>query len=249
MKKILSLSVFVFLLISSNLCLFAESRSSFNLSLYDGANFTVTFNDKVISEPTDEVEFNELQAGKYYLKVIKETINMPATPNIIFSDYIEITEGYMIFAVIDQYGKLLVYKKINNLSDLHQNHKHFCNCDCEYCRNCIYKTGTRKTEDNNDCTGSSMNEKDFKDVLKIIAEKPFENSKLEIAKQIVEQNILTSEQVRDLLKTFTFEDSKVNIAEYAYSKTCDKNNYFKIYNLFIFDSNIQMIKDYISNKK
>ena len=94
-----------------------------------------------------------------------------------------------------------------------------------------------------------MKDGDLNDALKVVSDKSFESTKIDVAKAIIEQNMLSSEQVAGMLKLFSFDDSKINIAEYAYTKTCDKNNYFKIYDSFTFETSIQTVKDYISKLK
>ena len=48
-------------------------------------------------------------------------------------------------------------------------------------------------------------------------------------------------------KLFSFEDSKVAFAKFAYSKTVDPNNYYKVANVFDFDADKQALNAFISN--
>ena len=76
----------------------------------------------------------------------------------------------------------------------------------------------------------------------------FESTNLNIVKTAIDKNYFSSEQLREILKYFNFESNKLEIAKYAYTKICDKNNFFKVYDAFNFDSSIDELKNYISGK-
>jgi len=88
---------------------------------------------------------------------------------------------------------------------------------------------------------------DFQSAKQTIASKSFEDSKLAIAKQIVNSNCLTSEQVRDLLRLFDFEDTKLQFAKYCYGYTYDLGNYYKVNDAFEFESSIDELNKYIES--
>ncbi len=90
---------------------------------------------------------------------------------------------------------------------------------------------------------------DFASVKNTISSKSFEDSKLTIAKQVIASNCLLSSQVREIMMLFSFEDSKIEFAKYAYSYTFDIGNYFKVNDAFIFESSIDELNTYISGLK
>lgn len=92
-----------------------------------------------------------------------------------------------------------------------------------------------------------MSHEDFESAKNTIASKDFENTKLDIAKQIVSSNCLLAEQVRAIMKLFTFENSKLEFAKFAYAHTYDKGNYFKVNDAFQFDSSASDLSSYISS--
>ena len=92
-----------------------------------------------------------------------------------------------------------------------------------------------------------MSPQDFQSAKQTIASKSFEDSKLAIAKQIVNSNCLTSGQVRDLVQLFDFEDTKLKFAKYCYGYTYDLGNYYKVNDAFEFESSIDELNQYISS--
>ncbi len=94
-----------------------------------------------------------------------------------------------------------------------------------------------------------MNPADFSDLKNTIASKSFEDSKMTIAKQVLQQNCLFVSQVKELMSLFTFEETKLDFAKYAYGFTYDIGNYFKVNDMFTFESSIDELNIYISGHK
>ena len=84
---------------------------------------------------------------------------------------------------------------------------------------------------------------------KEIAKQDFENYKLEDAKYGIDMNWFTSNQVLEICQLFSFENNKLDIAKYAYKKTCDKNNYIILYDIFSFISYQRELKDFVRSYK
>ena len=94
-----------------------------------------------------------------------------------------------------------------------------------------------------------MSRSRFDQAVKSISSKDFESSKLTIAKQVISSNCLLSIQVKEVMKLFTFEASKLEFAKYAYKYTWDLNNYFMLNDAFDFESSIDDLNRYINSLK
>jgi hypothetical protein len=53
--------------------------------------------------------------------------------------------------------------------------------------------------------------------------------------------------VVEVLKMFDFEDTKIQFAKFAYPKTYDKGNYFKINTVFDFDASKETMNKFVQN--
>lgn len=100
-------------------------------------------------------------------------------------------------------------------------------------------------------TGCSwpMNDGEFAELKGTIASKSFEDSKLTIAKQVTKSRCMTASQVRDIAKLFDFENSKLDFAKYAYDYTFDIGNYYKVNDVFEFESSIGDLNAYIESRR
>jgi len=81
-----------------------------------------------------------------------------------------------------------------------------------------------------------------------IEDADFESTKMSTAKTITGSNCLTTEQVVAICSLFDFENSKLEFAKFAYTKTYDKGNYFKVNKVFEFDSSKEELNKFIQGK-
>jgi hypothetical protein len=90
-----------------------------------------------------------------------------------------------------------------------------------------------------------MSQTDFDQAKASISSKSFEDSKLTIAKQIIQSNCLLSIQVKEVMLLFSFEDTRLDFAKFAYAYTLDLGNYYKVNDAFTFESSIDDLNKYI----
>jgi hypothetical protein len=224
---------------------FVYSQVSYlNISVFDESEIFVAFDNLYLAEPGNYAELDQVSPGEHSLKIVKHDASMSAMGSVLFEGKIKIPAGTDIYAVIDEYNSLLIYKKVKYGFNR-------CNCVSDSRKKCGEKPGEKsefpviKTDE---CKYKVMSAENFKDLKSDINNKTFESTNITIVKTAIDKNMFSSEQVKEILSYFTFEDSKLEVAKYAYQKVCDKNNFFKVYSAFYFDSSIEELKNYISGK-
>jgi len=90
-----------------------------------------------------------------------------------------------------------------------------------------------------------MDPADFQSALATINSKTFDDTRLNLAKQIVASNCLFADQVRDITGLLEFEDTKLQFAKFAYGYTYDIGNYFKVSQVFDFESSVDELNEFI----
>jgi hypothetical protein len=91
-----------------------------------------------------------------------------------------------------------------------------------------------------------MDRSSFMSAKQTVEKASFDETKLSTAKTIVGSNCVSTDQVIALCGLFSFEASKLDFAKFAYSKTTDPGNYFKVGNLFSFDASKTELNNFIS---
>ena len=92
-----------------------------------------------------------------------------------------------------------------------------------------------------------MDGSSFKSAKETVANAGFEDTKLSTAKSILASNCFNTDQVIQICRLFGFEETKLKFAKFAYSKTTDPGNYFKVGNIFSFDASKTDLNNFISN--
>lgn len=88
-----------------------------------------------------------------------------------------------------------------------------------------------------------ISNQDFFAAERVMNREDFDNARLLYAKRLADDNYFTAEQVKDLAKFFSFDNSRMEFVKYAYAKTIDKSNFSIVCNAF--DSNYA--KDQLMN--
>ncbi|MFZ4523535.1 MAG: DUF4476 domain-containing protein [Bacteroidales bacterium] len=94
-----------------------------------------------------------------------------------------------------------------------------------------------------------MDNRSFDQAVESISSKSFESSKLTIAKQIVAANCLRCQQVKEIMKLFSFESNRLEFAKFAYKYTWDIKNYYLLNDAFDFESSIDELNKHINGRK
>ncbi len=91
----------------------------------------------------------------------------------------------------------------------------------------------------------SVSSSDFSKMKAAVSAKTFADSKMTTAKQATKNKCLTCDQIKALMLLFTFEDDKLEFAQYAYDNCADRDNYYLLYDAFEFESSIDELNEYI----
>ncbi|MCE1164244.1 MAG: DUF4476 domain-containing protein [Bacteroidetes bacterium] len=237
MKTKFFITVFALLLLAGA----ASAQSTLSIIFYGDKSYSVDIDGKDYGFAQDEFRA-DLNGGKHYIKIYDA---LRAGMNPVYEGSIDIPDGSSVYATLNENYKFEIIKK-SRRSDNHQ----YCNCNCEYCRNCIYKDkGGRRHNEYNENNNTAMSDRDFNSLTESVRMLIYDDNKREMINTALDKNYVTSDQVKSLLGLFTFEASKLDIAKNAYNRTVDKENYFRVMTAFTFESTIMELKDYINKQK
>ncbi|MCC7500992.1 MAG: DUF4476 domain-containing protein [Flavobacteriales bacterium] len=96
--------------------------------------------------------------------------------------------------------------------------------------------------------GYPMSSSEFDEAKASISSKGFEDTKMTLVKQIGRDRCFTVDQVKGLMGLFSFEDNKLDLAKFAYDHTYDIGNYYKVNDVFSFESSVEDLNEYIKSR-
>ncbi|TGE20675.1 DUF4476 domain-containing protein [Hymenobacter aquaticus] len=88
-----------------------------------------------------------------------------------------------------------------------------------------------------------MRAQDVDALVNSVRSKSFDSSRLSVAKQALEQSVIQADDLTRLLGTLDFENSKVELAKFAYPHVADQQNFYRVYDSFQFESSIREVQE------
>jgi hypothetical protein len=98
------------------------------------------------------------------------------------------------------------------------------------------------------CAEPTLDPVSLQNVLEMMRKTSFEATRITTAKQVIQNNCLLTPQVKDILRTLSFEQSRLEIAKFAYDFTVDQRNFYSINDVFQFESTISQLDEFLKSK-
>ncbi len=96
-----------------------------------------------------------------------------------------------------------------------------------------------------DCQ-ESISGDDFENLKEQINEEHMDSDKLKKAKSLFNQNCMTSKQAREICSIFMLDDTRLEMAKFAYGRTTDKDNYLsKFSKVFSFRKTYDQLEEFV----
>ncbi|GIV32730.1 MAG: hypothetical protein KatS3mg031_0265 [Chitinophagales bacterium] len=225
----------------------SHSASALELSLHNGAPIKVAVDGMRYGKPAPVQSIFHLPPGMHHLKVW--TVMAPygrwgSQWILVYQGPISLYSGFITRAVIDCHNQLVVqaYSPLyppalpGSLPCSHSPQHFSCTAGCEAIAPGAW-SGYPFPQRN-----YPMGAADFSNLLRSIEMKTFESTRVNIAREAIDHYYFTSEQVKQLASLFTFESSRLEIAQYAYPKVVDPERYYIVYDVFTFESSIHRLQ-------
>ena len=96
------------------------------------------------------------------------------------------------------------------------------------------------------CTVSNT---DYSQIKSSIEKERFASTKVNVAKQALQaKKCFTVEQIIGILQLFTFEDNKLDLAKFAYVYCIDKENYYRVNDVFTFSTSKDELNRFLQGR-
>jgi len=97
-----------------------------------------------------------------------------------------------------------------------------------------------------DCPEMASGE--YNELLTSIKSKTFSDSKMSVLKQVFKDNCMSTDQIKKVMSTFTYEEDKLAFAKMAYDHCTDVKNYWKLNDAFEFEMTIDELNEFLESK-
>lgn len=94
-----------------------------------------------------------------------------------------------------------------------------------------------------------MDERTFDSLADNVRVQSFEDTKQNTAKQAIQHYCVSSAQARQILKLFSFEQTKLEFAKWVYDYTYDTQNFYQVNDVFDFSMSVDELQEYLKTKR
>lgn len=91
-----------------------------------------------------------------------------------------------------------------------------------------------------------MHPADFDQLHASISRQSTDSRKMRTALHAIENNLMTAEQISSLVSLMSFERNKVDLAKTGWLHVYDPGNYFRVLNMFTFNSSVREMHGYMA---
>ena len=231
----------------------APAQSKLSITVIGNKNVEILVDNSRYQSQDNSIVINNLQPGSHTIKVYNtknQRRNVWGHINnnmqLLYSSTVYVKPGYFVGITIDRSGRAIVDERAINAN------RRNGGWNDDYNRNDRYndrKGGYNDGDNRNDYGGRNMTEQSFSSMVQTLRREYSENSRLALAKQIMDRNYFTSEQVKYLMQLFSYENYKLDLAKHAYRFTTDQRNYFVVYDALSYSSSKEQLADHIRRYK
>ena len=90
-----------------------------------------------------------------------------------------------------------------------------------------------------------MRDADFAEALAYLSKEVYDNTRLNVAKQLAKDNPLCANQVVEVCNKFSFESNRLAFAKYAYQYCSEQNKYYLVNQALKYESSKRELNEYI----
>ena len=234
-----------------SLSLFAYyGQSKLSVSSTGNANIRVMVDGNKYKASNNQVMISNLSEGYHAIKVYQLKYNrndnrvfgVNVSNNnyqLVYSGNVYLKPQYHLDILINRFGKAFTDEQPINAG-------YYDGEDDDWGDN---NNNNNWNNGNGGYNNQAMDARAFDQFKQTLKNESFDATKQTIAKQVISTNFFTSTQVREIIQQFNFENSKLEIAKYAYKYTIDKGSYFLLNDAFNFSSSKDELMRYIQAYK
>lgn len=241
MKRILLLTI----LLVSTLSVFAQRVASLRIKLSTNQLLAVSVDDRYYDRRGTSITIGDLPAGRHYLKVYSNRIgrNGNSRPNMVYSGYVDLKPNSRNMAVVDPFQRKMTMRTTQtfdrNDNDVYEN----WNDRRDNRRN---DRDDRYDDRYND---NALLNSEVSDLNGRVQDRSMDGDKLKLVQSVLTNRTYYTEQLRTMLGWFSFESTKLEFAKWAYDNAIDKENYWKLEDVFSFSSSKNELTEYVDARK
>ncbi|GAA4340168.1 hypothetical protein GCM10023149_51360 [Mucilaginibacter gynuensis] len=228
----------IFYTLSLLLLVISASAQSFNppaevfIAIRENGNYTIKLDDQFIGSRLQRFRFFEVQPGRNLLTISQGN-------RVLYKDYVSIKPNTRLIAGYSAATGLKVTEELDIIVRGKYNLDNW--------NNVLFRP-----EEGGNGRGpvrvNGMEQREYAYLYNTIKAEAFDSGKLKVLKVGLKNSQISTGQLTDLLKMFTFDDKRLESAVFAYNYVSDARNFYQVRDTFTFESGKREIDDLVLKK-
>jgi hypothetical protein len=220
----------------------AQVRAGFNDGILSITNLSrqqvlIEIDGRQYLDCRNALVLRDLTAGVHQVKVyVEKGKGHPFRRTMLYNKDVYVRPKYYVDIIINRFGRALTDEQEITDNRFDEDGREDREEDHHY---------ERPRPANN----GPIAENTFASLVETIKKESFDDSRMAIARSVIDQHFFTAAQAKQVIALFSFENSKLDIAKYLYGRTTDPKNYFIVYSVFTFSKTKEELGEYIRNYK
>jgi hypothetical protein len=225
-----------------------SSLFSFSLLAYDGSRlsvstvsnnteFKIEIDGRKIIMQDNSIVLGNIAEGSHSVRIYKDSRKkgngFGKKAEIIYAGSVFVKRGFHTDITVNRFGKVFIDESRIDRTGGYEQYEEYDEEDGGW----------------NNGYGNVLSNRDFDLVKEQIRKEWFETNRLISTKVIIDKSNFTTQQVKELMLLFTFENNRLEVAKYTYRKTVDKQNYYLLDDALIFKSTKDELARFIRQSK
>jgi len=230
MSKIFTLA---FIILSSLISRAAYNDGNITITNLTAYDVQIQIDGTHYDDGNRSITLRHFPSGTHYLKIFRSDKG----ERVLYKDSITIKPKYDVDIVINRFEKVSIDELFMNDTGYNQESN-------DYYDRWLYR-------DNNYSNAAcpTMSRSAFYTLQDMMQQELSGTERLKLAKHVIDQNYVTAMQVKELVSLFGNNDRALELAQYAYPKTINKNEFFVVYATFTRKSARDKLIEFVTNYK
>lgn len=213
------------------------------LRIPEYGRFTVELGDQMMQNNSGKFRFFDLRAGKVVISIYDETFLIYRTNLILRNNTRTVLDFF------SNQGLFLLgnYPQSNQSYGFNEWDDIWNNPYASQQGNWNGNQGNQSFYGNSNYYGNLMNNQEFNDFKNSVKrDANFDENRIHMIANAAQYSNFTAVQIYELLKTLNFESNRVKLAKQLFRSCVDKQNFYKVYKAFDFESSKREVSEFIS---
>lgn len=220
---------------------FALDEAKLSVTIAASNEMQIVIDNRSYRLSENSIVLENIQPGQHTIQVYKQRgrsydrndrNNRNNRNDLLYSSTIYVRPNYHVDIMVNRFGKALVDERdLRYIDDRWNNGRNDRNDD--YGRDNRYN--------------QAMSDRDFNEFVQKIQSSWF--GKMNTAKEGLGRNYFTAQQVRQVVKLFSSESDKLELAKLAYRNTVDQKNYYQVSDELFSQRSKDELDQYIRNNR